>query len=236
MLLALACLHLHLTLGTSAPVYASPILLLLVFVAAVIEGLRDSALMQYPTIVVLVAAALAGVWSMRGRDARWRMAAHLQIVCVPVAVLGMAVAGGARLWSDALSYFVLLSAAVNCLWVQNTLRSTPALGLCRAFTIALTLLSLRIADDGFGAYDMWRYPIAYVACAGLAPLVLLSLFPADDSYLYYYQNYYLYVIQRQDVVAKPGAPTYAYHNILLQVCTTLALIVLSANLAFLDTA
>ena len=182
MLLALACLHLHITLGTYAPLYTAPLLLALVIVAAVIEGLRDSAFMQYPTIVTLVLVTLAGAWfsfmlSFHADDRRWRMAAHLQLVSVPLAVLGISVAGG-RLWSDALSYFVLFSAAVNCLWMQGTLRGTLPLGLCRAFTIGLTVVPLRISNDGFGVYDTWRYVVAYVACAGLAPLVLLSLFPS----------------------------------------------------------
>ena len=234
LLLALACLHMHITLGPDAPIYIAPLLLILVIVAAVTEGLRDADLMRYPTIVTLLVGALAGAWftCSAQRDDRWRVAAHLQIVCVPLAVLGISVAGGGRLWCDALGYFALLSAAVNCLWAQSTLRSAPALGLCRAFTIALTLLTLRIANDGFGAYDMWRYVIAYVACAGLAPIVLLSLFPADDSYLYFYQNYYYYVIK----AAPNGVQTYDYHHVLLQVCAALALLGLSSNLAFINIA
>jgi hypothetical protein len=116
------------------------------------------------------------------------MAAHLQLVCVPLAVLGISVAGG-RLWSDALSYFVLFSAAVNCLWMQGTLKGTLPLSLCRAFTIGLTVLPLRIANDGFGAYDTWRYVIAYVACIGLAPIVLLSLFPAPPALIRHDHHY-----------------------------------------------
>ena len=262
LLLGLACLHLHITLGPFAPPYISPMLLALLSVAAVIDGLRDSAFMQYPSILGLVLIALGGAWfthivSRYAHDARWRMAAHLQLVCVPLAVLGIAVAGGARLWSDALAYFVLFSGAVNCLWVQSTLRGALALSLCRAFTIALTVVPLRIANDAFGAYDTWRYVIAYVACAGLAPIVLLSLFPTPtdaedgggkvhrqphasgyfDVYYYLYGNYFpsawlaAAAPPQTEDDAEPNQ-AYAQHHILLQIFTCAALLGLSANLAF----
>lgn len=222
LLLVLACLHLHM-IGVAR--FISLFLVILSVVVGIIGRI------QWPTIVSCIAAVLAGI--LRPQDTRWLVSAHLQFVAVPLGVLGIALAGD-RMWTNAVAHAALLSAAVNCLCMQARHRS-QTLGLYRALTILLTLIPIRIATDSLGAHDTWRYMVAYAGCAGLAPLVFLSLMPqekdpGDDREMlaYYYNNEDRLLF----FIVPLASKTLAYQQVLLQVCISLALLGLSTSLTF----
>ena len=165
--------------------YASSIFFLLLVPIIVCQGMHDEDLIKYPTLITMVLYSFIIIYFMIisayfsdniDDDYRWGLAFHLQVVSVPLAVLGIATAGG-RLWFDVLSHFMLLSAAVNTLWLQTSdqLHGPLAQSICRALTLGLTTLSLYLIHIEFGQFDTWRYVIAYMACVGLAPLFILSL-------------------------------------------------------------
>lgn len=168
--------------------YASTAFFILLVPIIVCQGMHDVDLVTYPTIITMALLSIAGIYFVVFAahfhdDDRWRLAFHLQMVSVPLAVLGITAAGG-RLWFDALSHLVLLSAAVNTLWLQtsNQLHGYLAQSLCRVLTLSLTTLSLYLVHVEFGQFDTWRYVVAYMACVGLAPIYILSLTPSFQVY------------------------------------------------------
>jgi hypothetical protein len=219
LLLALACLHLHMT---GVPRLVSILLLILTVVVGVLARI------QWPTIAACIAVALAGL-ARPSHDSRRLVPTHLQTVAVPVAVLAIALAGD-RIWTNVVAHAALLSAAVGCLQLQAPRSQT--LGLYRALTILLTLIPIRIATDSLGAYDTWRYTIAYAGCAGLAPLVFLSIMPLDDdedrdALAYYYNEERMFFF-----IVPLASKAQAYQHVLLQVCISVALLGLSTSITF----
>jgi hypothetical protein len=141
-------------------------------------------------------------------------------------------------------------------------------GICRAFTIALIVIPLQIASDSLGAFDSWRYVIAYMACAGLAPVLICSVInfswedAANNNNTIEYNNgatsskkheeeedmmllssYYLFFFKYNQ--SKNNEPNLKKRmgikgqgnnrhiiSILIQVCISLALLGLAANLVF----
>ena len=159
--------------------YAAGISMLLIFIIAVLEGLKDTDLVQYPTIITVV--MLTGLciiyiskFSTRGHDLTWGTATHLQLVGVPLAILAISTMG-ARFWTDLLGHTVILYAAVNCLWLQCNTKNANAQRVCHILTIVLPLISLYQAHIQWGQNDNWRYVIGSMACGGLAPLFLITL-------------------------------------------------------------
>jgi len=156
----------------------------------VVHALRDTALVQYPTMLALLALILAAVWYMWQHAAFWRLeeethkedvsgfwawalAFHMQAVGVPLAGLALALFGS-RQWSDLATFFVLLSAAVNLVWLQlrgggSRSRSRRLTLLIVAALIAvLVSFCLYIGHAQFGPDDTWRYVMTLMASAGLA--------------------------------------------------------------------
>jgi hypothetical protein len=167
--------------------YAVALFTLLLLVVLILEGIKHPALVQYPTIltiVLLIACAVWYVWNFEdcADDGCWTLTFHMQLVSVPLAVLSIATMG-ARLWTDVITHAVLLSAAVNCLWLQSNVVQAWALQLCRLLTILLPTLSLALAHMQWGYSDSWLYAVALMGCSGLLPLYIFTiLVPESDQY------------------------------------------------------
>jgi hypothetical protein len=159
------------------------IMLLLLLSACALQIVHSADLLRYPTILFLVTwIILAGIYvhthGADEADLPWELAFHLQAVAVPTALLAYAVFG-TRLWADLLSQALLLSAAVNLLWLQ--LHNHTPIWLARVMIVSLLAISLHAMQLQFGPFDTWRYAITFMACLGLAPLFFLSLTTADST-------------------------------------------------------
>ena len=170
---------LHVPLG-----YALGLLGILITVILILTGLKDSTLVEYPTILAILllfeeCARYCWNFSQHADDGRWNLAFHMQLVSVPLAVLSITTMG-ARLWTDVLTHIVLLSAAVNCLWLQTSLSRPWSVQLCRLVTIFLPTLSISLAHMQWGSpNDGSRYAIALMGCAGLLPLYIFTVLLVD---------------------------------------------------------
>ena len=177
--------NLHVPLGYGLVLFA-----ILIFIVLILTGLKNKSLVQYPTILCILALlAMCGwyVWQFEPNadDGPWNLAFHMQLVSVPVAVLSIATMG-ARLWTDVFTHAVLLSAAGNALWLQGGLVDAWAQQLCGVVTVFLPTLSLYLAHAQWGGYaDNWKYAMGLMGCAGLLPLYVFSVaLPAhhDDTH------------------------------------------------------
>ena len=173
--------HLHLPLS-----YAVVIVTLLISIIAILQGLKDVNLVQYPTIITMVLLLGGCIWYIIlfdkfGHDITWAISFHLQLVSVPLAVLAIATMG-ARMWVDVLGHIMLLSSAVNCMWLQSTTQNISARRVSHLLTIFLPTLSIYLAHMQWGPFDDWRYVIAMMACGSLAPLYFMAiLFNTPDN-------------------------------------------------------
>ena len=190
-LLALASIHLLVCLGrvqarasatTTTTIFIPPslaacILGLLLTACTVVHGLHDATLVQYPTLLSVAACIAVGCWYLDIGPSQWDwcLTFHLQCFGVPLSVLALAVFGP-RLWAPVLVHLVMLSAAVNLLWLQMqpSVGSSPSWAL-RAFLLALVTLSLLTACLQLGPFDTWRYVVILACSLGLVPLYALSL-------------------------------------------------------------
>jgi hypothetical protein len=159
--------------------YATTIYILLIGIIAIMQGLNNSDLVQYPTIIMMITLiAFCILFVVRfpshDHDFTWGISNHLQIVAVPLAVLAISTMG-VRIWNYVLGHTVILSAAVNCLWLQCKTRHNVAQRICHMLTILLPSLSLYLAHIQWGQYDDWRYVIGSMACASLAPFYLITI-------------------------------------------------------------
>jgi hypothetical protein len=159
--------------------YAVGVSFLLIFIIAVLEGIKNTDLVQYPTMIVV--AVLLGLsllfiknFATKGHDIIWGIASHLQLVGVPLAVLAISTMG-ARMWTDVLGHFVILHAAVYSLWLQSNTKNPTGQRLCHLLTIFLPLLSLYLAHIQWGKNDNWRYVIGSMACGGIAPFFIITI-------------------------------------------------------------
>jgi hypothetical protein len=173
--------HLHLPLS-----YAIAIVGLLITIIAILQGLKDVNLVQYPTILTMVFLLGSCIWYIIlfdkfGHDITWAISFHLQLVSVPLAVLAIATMG-ARMWVDVLGHVMLLSSGVNCMWLQSTTQNISARRVSHLLTIFLPTLSIYLAHMQWGPFDDWRYVIAMMACGSLAPLYFMAiLFNTPDN-------------------------------------------------------
>jgi hypothetical protein len=160
--------------------YAVGVSFLLIFIIAVLEGIKNTDLVQYPTIILVVMLLLSSLLYVRGFEARghdiiWSIATHLQLVGVPLAVLAISTLG-ARMWTDVLAHLEILNAAVYCLWLQSNTKNPTGQRICHLLTILLPSLSLYLAHIQWGKNDNWRYVIGSMACGALAPLFIITIF------------------------------------------------------------
>jgi hypothetical protein len=146
-----------------------------------------------PTIIVAVILFLTVAWFLRihnlhSADQRgyhiWSLIFQMQIIGVPLTVLMIAVMG-ARFYTDIVSHFILLSVAVNSLWLQNHLRakemgecnSDVLLTFLRLLTIAIPLFSICMAQVQWGGANTWQQITVFMAFFSLAPLFIHSFYP-----------------------------------------------------------
>ena len=209
----------------------------------VVHAIRDTALVQYPTMLALLALILAAVFYMWQHAAFWRLDAaaanntkekeeedvsgfwawalafHMQAVGVPLAGLALALFGS-RQWSDLAAVFLLLSAAVNLVWLHLLLLRRRRRGggsssiLLGALMIAvLVSFCLYIGHVQFGPDDTWCYVLTLMASADLAvPAYLVCIaVPADGD----------------------GVRERGYHSLSLMACNAalLSLVVVLSQLA-----
>ena len=166
--------NLHVPLG-----YALGLLTLLIMIILILTGLNNSSLVEYTTILTITVLLLWCAWycwdfNEFADNGDWSLNMHMQLVSVPLAVLSIATMG-ARLWTDVLTHHVLLSAATNCLWLQNNLAYPWAAQLSRIATILLPSVSLGLAHMQWGSTDDWKYAVALMGCAGLLPLFIFTI-------------------------------------------------------------
>ncbi len=75
------------------------------------------------------------------------------------------------LWQDLILHFLLLSVAVNTLWLQTELQGN-ALYLAKVLTVALPLVCLNMA---LAQLQGWEAITAGMASVSLAPLVVMPV-------------------------------------------------------------
>jgi len=158
--------------------YAMVIYILLIVVVSVIEGLKDTQLVQYPTIIIMFlllwfCILYVARFPYHSQDIIWGVATHLQLVAVPLAILAITTMG-VRMWPDVLGHMELLNATVYCMWLQSNVQNVASRRICHFLTFFLPLITLYIAHIQWGQYDDWRYVIGTMACGGLAPFQIFT--------------------------------------------------------------
>ncbi len=102
---------------------------------------------------------------------------HFSQVGVPLTVLIVATMG-VRCYADVVQLFLLLSAAVNTLWLQSTLQGN-ALYLSKLLTVALPSICIYMTQ---GALVGWEQITAFMAAISLAPLLVMPvILNMDDT-------------------------------------------------------
>ena len=112
-------------------------------------------------------------------DLLWTLIFQLQTVGVPLTVLILA-AMGIRSYPEIIIHFLLLSAAVNSLWLQNELQG-HAQYMAKLLTVSLPLASIYMTQ---GQLSGWEYITAFMASVSLGPLIVMpvlldSVVPVD---------------------------------------------------------
>lgn len=107
----------------------------------------------------------------------WNMVFELQVVGVPLTVLMLA-AMGMRSYSEIIIHFLLLSAAVNSLWLQVLLQGS-ALYTCKLLTVALPSISVYMthAQLPMGA----QHIVTGMAAVALIPLFVMPVILNNDD-------------------------------------------------------
>jgi hypothetical protein len=110
----------------------------------------------------------------------WVQIFHLQTVGVPLTVLMMSVMG-VRIFTDVINHFLLLSTAVNSLWLQSQLLSVVSndmiLVFVRCLTCGIPLFCIFIAQTQWGGTNTWEQITVFMAFISLSPLYVFTLFP-----------------------------------------------------------
>ena len=96
----------------------------------------------------------------------WNLVFQLQVVGVPLTVLIIA-AMGLRSYPEIIIHFLLLSAAVNTLWLQEILQGS-ALYLAKLLTVALPSISIYMTHA--------QLPDIHHIITGMAAVSLIPLF------------------------------------------------------------
>jgi hypothetical protein len=114
----------------------------------------------------------------------WNQSFQLQMIAVPLTVVITTVMG-VRLFTDIITHFVLLSAAVNALWLQRSLftssqRTHLATNnilflLLKVITVGIPLYCLFAAQAQWGKTSTWQQIAVFIAYFSLAPLLAFSL-------------------------------------------------------------
>ena len=168
----------HLPLG-----YALGASVLLISLVCIFQGLHNSDLVQYPTILTLFLLLLACGWYIYcfdslGENLQWSFAYHQQFVCLPLVVLAYATLG-VRIWTDVVNHILLLSIAINCLWLKNNIENLNSKKICSLVTIALPTVSIVLAYQQWNEND-WKYVTGLLTCGSLVPLYLCTIVSTES--------------------------------------------------------
>ena len=115
----------------------------------------------------------------------WVLIFQLQIIGVPLTVLMISVMG-VRFYTDIVSHFLLLSAAVNSLWLQRHLQSVVSndmiLVIVRFLTCGIPLFCFFQVQAQWGNQNnTWGQITVFMAFLSIAPLFVFTLFPLYTS-------------------------------------------------------
>jgi len=165
--------------------YASFLMLVLIVAVFAVQGVENSELVEYPTIVTSVILLLSGIWYVANfpkhrEDYEWINAFHLQVTAVPIAILVIATLG-TRIWSDVVAHAVIMTAAVNILWLENQLAHRACRRFCQLVCIFLPCFSLYLAYMQWGQFDNWKYAVALMAYACFAPFIIYPIVSSSKS-------------------------------------------------------
>jgi len=151
-------------------------------------------ILDHPTITTSVVLLLATAWFtyIRYKNHQhnqtyhlWVMIFQLQIIGVPLTVLMISVMG-TRFYTDVVTHFLLLSVAVNSLWLQNhIIRKNTQMFLLvflRLLTIGIPLYCIFIAQTQWGGVNSWQQVSVFMAFFCMAPLFIYSFFPVRQSF------------------------------------------------------
>lgn len=111
------------------------------------------------------------------QDLLWNLTFQLQMVGVPMTVLLLATMG-IRSYVDIFILFVLLSTAVNSLWLQLMLKGS-ALYLAKLLTISTPMICIYMTQ---GHFIGWEQVTAFMASISLAPLLIMPVILNHDDY------------------------------------------------------
>jgi len=125
---------------------------------------------------LFAAAALAQQRTLEGIDMLWTLIFQLQAVSVPLTVLLMACAGVLS-YTDIALHFLLLSAAVNSLWLQLVLHGS-ALYTAKLLTVAIPAISLYLSQAGL---PRTHITAAMGGIIALAPLFIMPVIVNTDD-------------------------------------------------------
>jgi hypothetical protein len=106
----------------------------------------------------------------------WSLVFQLQVVGVPLTVLMLATMG-IRSYPEIIIHFLLLSAAVNSLWLQTVLQGS-ALYLAKLLTIALPSISIYMTHAQLTAV---HHIVTGMATVSLIPLFVMPVILNNDD-------------------------------------------------------
>jgi uncharacterized membrane protein len=139
----------------------------------------------------------------------WSLVFQLQVVGVPLTVLILATMG-IRTYSEIIIHFLILSAAVNSLWLQVTLQGS-ALYMAKLLTVALPLISIYLTHVQLPNI---QHIITGMATASLIPLFVMPV-----------------ILNNDDPILRAGEKLDRFQLRLGSMCSTAALLATIVNLA-----
>jgi hypothetical protein len=139
----------------------------------------------------------------------WSLVFQLQAVGVPLTVLMLATMG-LRFYAEIIIHFLLLSAAVNSLWLQVTLQGS-ALYLAKLLTVALPSISIYMTHV--------QLPGTHHIATGMATVSLIPLFVMPV------------ILNNDDPILRAGEGLDRFQLRLGSLCSSAALLATIVNLA-----
>ena len=186
------------------PLYAAGGLFLLWLITALIVGFGQGRqnLLEPSTWVscgMLFLGCVGFIYTQewKGRDLLWNLVFELQMVGVPLTVLLLGTLG-IRSYPEIVIHFILLSVAVNTLWLQNVLRGS-ALYLAKGLTISLPLTCAYMTSQQLSG---WEHITVFMGSISLSPLLIMPVILNGET---------LEVLHDDDIKEKTH---HHYHNAL----------------------
>lgn len=163
----------------SLPINAS-LFYILTLVVFIIEGNRNSVLVEYPTIILALVPILSNVWFIYWQisseeNHAWFVFSYIQTVVIPVAVLTFCIVG-TRFWTDVLYHIVLLSCANHALYVSISSQDVVSVKLSQIICVSAPVLSLYLAWNQWGGMESWKYTMGLMGSSVLLTFLLYPIF------------------------------------------------------------